>query len=67
LQDYGCRVKLLLTPIRETGVSGGILAGCFLAGQFSILAALRNMAAKQGKGYQTLVDELLVKAASRGV
>jgi predicted DNA binding CopG/RHH family protein len=30
-----------------------------------LLAALRNMAAKQGKGYQTLIHELLEKAASR--
>lgn len=30
-----------------------------------LLAALRTMAAKQGKGYQTLIHELLEKAASR--
>lgn len=30
-----------------------------------LLEALRNMAAKQGKGYQTLIHELLEKAASR--
>jgi predicted DNA binding CopG/RHH family protein len=30
-----------------------------------LLAALRNMAAKQGKGYQTLIHELLEKAVSR--
>jgi len=30
-----------------------------------LLAALRSMAAKQGKGYQTLIHELLEKAASR--
>lgn len=30
-----------------------------------LLAALRKMAAKQGKGYQTLIHELLEKAASR--
>jgi predicted DNA binding CopG/RHH family protein len=30
-----------------------------------LLAALRKMAAKQGKPYQTLIHELLEKAASR--
>ncbi len=30
-----------------------------------LLAALRRMAAKQGKPYQTLIHELLEKAASR--
>lgn len=30
-----------------------------------LLATLRTMAAKQGKGYQTLIHELLEKAASR--
>jgi predicted DNA binding CopG/RHH family protein len=30
-----------------------------------LLAALRKMAAKQGTGYQTLIHELLEKAASR--
>jgi predicted DNA binding CopG/RHH family protein len=30
-----------------------------------LLATLRNMAAKQGKGYQTLIHELLEKAAAR--
>jgi predicted DNA binding CopG/RHH family protein len=30
-----------------------------------LLAALRKMAAKQGMGYQTLIHELLEKAASR--
>jgi len=30
-----------------------------------LLTALRTMAAKQGKGYQTLIHELLEKAASR--
>lgn len=30
-----------------------------------LLAALRTMAAKQGKGYQTLIHELLEKAAFR--
>jgi predicted DNA binding CopG/RHH family protein len=30
-----------------------------------LLAALRTMAAKQGKGYQTLIHELLEKAVSR--
>lgn len=30
-----------------------------------LLATLRKMAAKQGKGYQTLIHELLEKAASR--
>lgn len=31
----------------------------------NLLAALRRMAAKQGKPYQTLIHELLEKAASR--
>lgn len=31
----------------------------------SLLASLRKMAAKQGKPYQTLIHELLEKAASR--
>jgi len=30
-----------------------------------LLTALRSMAAKQGKGYQTLIHELLENAASR--
>jgi predicted DNA binding CopG/RHH family protein len=35
------------------------------ASHLSCSVALRNMAAKQGKGYQTLIHELLEKAASR--
>ena len=35
------------------------------ASRLSCSAALRTMAAKQGKGYQTLVLELLEKEASR--
>lgn len=57
-------VKSLLTPIRKAGVSGGILAGHFLAGQLSIGAVFCAMAAKQGKGPQTLSHELLEKEAS---
>jgi hypothetical protein len=60
-------VKSLLSPIRKTGMSGGILAGYFPAGQLFILAAMRNMVAKQGKGDKTLIRELLEKAVSRAV
>jgi hypothetical protein len=67
LQDYVCHVKLWLIPIRKAGVSDGISAGCFPADQPSISAALRTMAAKQGKGYQSLIHELLEQAASRAV
>jgi hypothetical protein len=44
---------------------GGIPAGYFLAGQLSVGAGFCTMAAKQGKGPQTLSHELLGKEASR--
>ena len=65
LQDRDCDVKSLLTRIRKAGVSGGILAGYFLAGRLSVGAVFCAMAAKQGEGPQTLSRELLEKAASR--
>ena len=65
LQDRDCDVKSLLTPIRKAAVFSGILAGYFLAGQLSILATLRSMAAKQAKGCETLIHELLGKASSQ--
>ena len=37
------------------------------ASRLSRSAALRTMAAKQGKGYQTLIHQLLEKEASRAV
>jgi len=65
LQDRDCDVKSLLTLIRDADVSVGILADDFLAGPRCIEAVFHAMAAKQGKGYQRLIFELLEKAASR--
>jgi hypothetical protein len=65
LQGCVFDVKSLLTLIRKAGVSGGILAGYFLAGQLSIEAVFCATAARQGKGCQTLIHELLGKEASR--
>ena len=65
LQGCVFDVKSLLTLIRKADVSGGILAGYFLAGQRSIGVVFRTMAARQGKGCQTLIHELLGKEASR--
>lgn len=65
LQDRDFNVKSLLTLIRKADVSGGILAGCFLADQRSIGVVFRTMAARQGKGCQTLIHELLGKEACR--
>jgi hypothetical protein len=65
LQDCDFDVKFRLIPIRKADVSGGIHAGGVLAGQPSIVVVFHTMAAKQGKGYQTLILELLEKEASR--
>lgn len=64
LQGCVFDVKSLLTPIRKAGMSGGILAGYFLADQLSIVAVFCTLAAKQGKGPQTLSHELLGTEAS---
>ncbi|OQW65002.1 MAG: hypothetical protein BVN28_02425 [Nitrospira sp. ST-bin4] len=59
LQGCVFDVKSLLTPIRKAGMFSGALAGYFLAGQRSIGVVFRTMAARQGKGRQTLIYELL--------
>ncbi len=56
-----------LRRMRRVGRPATGLAKQLIAIRLSprLLAALRKMAAKQGKGYQTLIHELLEKAASR--
>lgn len=56
-----------LTRMRRVGRPATGIAKQLIAIRLSprLLAALRNMAAKQGKGYQTLIHELLEKAASQ--
>ena len=64
MQDRDFDVKSLLTPIREVDVLGKNFCVLFHGGQPSIVAIIHTMAAKQGKGYQTLIHELLEKAVS---
>ena len=65
LQGCDFDVKFLLTPIRKAGVSGGIPSCCFLADRPSILPCSASMLRRTAKGYQTMIHELLEKAASR--
>jgi len=56
-----------LRRARRVGRPKGGMAKQLIAIRLSprLLAMLRKMAAKQGKPYQTLIHELLEKAASR--
>lgn len=56
-----------LTRMRRVGRPATGITKQLIAIRLSpgLLTALRNMAARQGKGYQTLIHELLEKAASR--
>jgi len=66
-RENGCWQRLQGRWLRYQSQTAWLIAKQLIAIRLSprLLAALRNMAAKQGKGYQTLIHELLEKAASR--